>query len=356
MNRMSPAFFQNRRAVSRTEGRWGLVALLAGAICLSACRTAPESLPDKVPTTPRMYFGDTTRLGRPFSKDPMAVRFQGRYLLYYSIPNTDRNEGWGIGIAESRDLTNWQRIGEIEKEPNGPEAKGLCAPGAIVLNGKVHLFYQTYGNGKRDAICHAWSEDGVSFQRDATNPVFRPTGNWNCGRAIDADVVEYQGRLWLYWATRDPAYKIQMLGVASAPLDSDFSRAAWTQRYDGPILKPELPWEQECIEAPAVFKRNEKLYMFYAGAYNNAPQQIGCAVSSDGIVWKRLTDEPILPNGGPGAWNASESGHPGVFRDEDGRIHLFYQGNGDKGRTWFLSRREVYWNWRGMPRLIEPEH
>jgi sucrose-6-phosphate hydrolase SacC (GH32 family) len=145
-----------------------------------------------------MYFGDTTRLGRPFSKDPMAVRFQERYLLYYSIPNTDRNEGWGIGVAESRDLTNWQRIGEIEKEPNGPEAKGLCAPGAIVLDGKVHLFYQTYGNGKRDAICHAWSEDGVSFQRDATNPVFRPTGDWNCGRAIDADVVEYQGRLWLY--------------------------------------------------------------------------------------------------------------------------------------------------------------
>jgi predicted GH43/DUF377 family glycosyl hydrolase len=344
---MHPVFLQARRVAL-------MVVLLAPLTCLNACHSTPQSLSADPMKTPRMYFGDTSRLGRPFSKDLAVVRFQGRYLLYYSIPPVDRNGGWGIGIAESHDLTDWTRIGEIAKEPNGPEAKGFCAPGAIVLKGKVHLFYQTYGNGKQDAICHAWSEDGVTFRRDPSNPVFRPTGAWNCGRAIDADVVEYKGQLWLYWATRDPAFKIQMLGVATAPMDSDFSRGAWTQRSDGPILKPELPWEQQCIEAPAVCKRGGKLYMFYAGAYNNAPQQIGCAVSSDGLTWKRLSDKPVLPNGQPGEWNASESGHPGVFQDEDGRIHLFYQGNHDQGRTWFLSRQEVHWNWRGFPRLVEP--
>ncbi len=352
---MCPTFLQNRQAALPVGWRRVLMTgLFVTMACLSACQPAPESRPDGVLKTPRMYFGDTSRLGRPYSKDPAIVQFQGRNLLYYSIPDTDRKEGWGIGIAESRDLTNWKRIGEIAKEPDGPEAKGFCAPGAIVLRGKVHLFYQTYGNGKQDAICHAWSDDGVTFQRDPTNPVFRPTGTWNCGRAIDADVVEYKGLLWLYWATRDPDFKIQMLGVATAPMDSDFSRNTWTQRCDGPILKPEFSWEQQCIEAPAVFKRNEKLYMFYAGAYNNAPQQIGCAVSSDGLTWKRLSNEPVLPSGLSGEWNASESGHPGVFQDENGQIHLFYQGNNDKGRTWFLSRQEVHWTWRGLPRMVEP--
>ena len=34
--------------------------------------------------------------------------------------------------------------------------------------------------------------------------------------------------------------------------------------------------------------------MFYAGAYNNAPQQIGVAVSEDGLNWKRLSEEPFF--------------------------------------------------------------
>lgn len=38
-------------------------------------------------------------------------------------------------------------------------------------------------------------------------------------------------------------------------------------------LETELDWEGKCIEAAAMHKRDGKLYMFYAGAYNNEPQQ-----------------------------------------------------------------------------------
>ena len=62
--------------------------------------------------------------------------------------------------------------------------------------------------------------------------------------------------------------------------------------------------------------------MFYAGAYNNAPQQIGVAVSEDGLNWKRLSEEPFLRNGKPGEWNSSESGHPHLFTDLE-RTDLF---------------------------------
>ena len=83
--------------------------------------------------------------------------------------------------------------------------------------------------------------------------------------------------------------------------------------------------------------------MFYAGSYNNAPQQVGVAESKDGIVWKRVWDEPFLKNGRPGEWNSSESGHPHIFEDTDGRTYLFFQGNNDNGKTWFISRKEVFW-------------
>jgi len=110
------------------------------------------------------------------------------------------------------------------------------------------------------------------------------------------------------------------------------------------ILKPELFWEKKCIEAPSLCEHAGKLYMFYAGGYNNEPQQIGCAVSDDGVTWKRLSDLPLLPNGKADEWNSSESGHPGVFVDDDGRMYLFFQGNNNKGRGWFLSNMIVKWD------------
>jgi hypothetical protein len=93
------------------------------------------------------------------------------------------------------------------------------------------------------------------------------------------------------------------------------------------------------------------MYMFYAGGYNNAPQQIGCARSTDGVQWTRLFKEPLLPNGAAGEWNSSESGHPGVFVDHDGKTYLFFQGNNDRGRTWYLSCVRIGWR-EGKPYLL----
>lgn len=296
-----------------------------------------------------MMFADESR-GRFYSKDPAIVYYKDRYYMYYSLPMYEDgrgNDGWSIGIAESNDLEEWRKIGEIL--PVQPcEKKGICAPGAIVIDDKIHLFYQTYGNFPKDAICHAVSIDGIHFDRDISNPIFAPHGDWNNGRAIDADVIVHKGRLLLYFATRDPQGKVQKLGVASAAVDSGFGRNAWKQECSRSILEPELAWEQECIEAPAVCSYGDKLYMFYAGAYNNCPQQIGCAYSDDGIRWTRLLKEPFLPNGSAGEWNESESGHPFIFVNKDNRYYLFFQGNNDMGKSWFLSKVEIGWK-NGMP-------
>lgn len=303
--------------------------------------------------TEKMMFGDTSRTGIPFSKDPHVVDFKGRYLMYYSIPpeKGNPNSGWNIGIAESKDLIHWEKIGEITPQADAEyEKKGLCAPGALVKDGQVNLFYQTYGNGKNDAICHAVSDDGIHFRRNPTNPIFRPSGNWNCGRAIDAEVIKFKNRYFLYFATRDKDYKIQMQGVAIAPENTQFNREDWTLAVDSSILSPQLAWEGKCIEGASIIRKKNKLYMFYAGSYNNAPQQIGVAVSKDGITWKRISDEPFLRNGKPGEWNSSESGHPHIFADKSGRSFLFFQGNNDNGKSWYISNIEVFWK-KGKPYL-----
>lgn len=299
-----------------------------------------------------MLFEDCTARGTSFAKDPCVVWFRESYWLYYSRPQKQANgpDAYEIGIARSDDLENWRIVGGFSAE-QAVEGRGVCAPGAIVLGGVLHLFYQSYGQFPRDFICHATSTDGLRFTHDPGNPIVQPTGKWNNGRAIDADVVAHQGRLFLYWATRDPLGKQQMLGVSSAPLESDFSKACWTQRCTRPILAPTLEWEQDCIEAPAAVSLHDKVYLFYAGAYNCAPQQVGCAVGEDGLHFTRMSDQPLLRHGAPGTWNACESGHPYAFEHE-GRHWLFYQGSDDGGKTWRLSRAEIRFDERDMPHVL----
>ena len=91
-------------------------------------------------------------------------------------------------------------------------------------------------------------------------------------------------------------------------------------------------------------ERDGKLYMFYAGGYNNDPQHIGVARSEDGIHWTRLWNVPFVTNGPAGQWNSSESGHPGIFNTPDGRTFLFFQGNATRGKTWFLTCVPLEWN------------
>ena len=302
-----------------------------------------------------MIFTSNTRR-QHYAKDPAVVRFQGKYYLYYSVPGTAPADedgwepGWSVGIAVSEDLENWREVGFLEPSQEC-DKKGLAAPGAIVLDGKVHLFYQSYGNGKRDAICHAVSSNGVDFEKDASNPVYSPRDSWCCGRAIDADACLFHDKLFLYFATRDHEMRVQKQGVAVADRASGFSNGSFQHACTHSILHPELKWEGECIEAAATIVENGRLYLFYGGSYNCTPQQIGCAVSDDGIHFERVSETPLLPCGSPGDFNASESGHPFAFRDEDGSAWLFYQGSPDGGKSWYLSKARIVWEGE-TPRLI----
>lgn len=314
-------------------------------------------------STPRVYYGHPT--GR-HTKDPSVVEFKGRYIMYHSLQRADGT--WSCAAAESSNLLNWKDRGTLDlKVPSGKV--GAAAPDALVHNGEVHLFFQSYGGSGTDKILYAHSADGVAFEQDPVEPIAYPTdGDWNNGRAIDAEPQIVGDELFVYWATRDPRGRVQMVGLSRAPLDADWSDpASYTHAStEGAVLAPTVPteldpedldlgWEQQCIEAPTLLEHKGLYYMFYAGAYNNSPQQIGVAVSRDGVKYRRLFGgRPILGPGPKGSWNASESGHPGVFVHSDGDAYLFYQGdNHPDGIAWHLSMVPIRWkkNPEGGPDL-----
>lgn len=301
---------------------------------------------------PAMKWAVESPSGQLFSKDPSVVRFNGKYYMYFSLPGHQVPKvsyGWHVGIAQSEDLTHWESVGEVIPLCDGCK-KGLAAPCARVWDNKVHLFFQSYGNGAGDAIYYAVSPDGVNFKMAFDKPIFSPQGDWSNGRAIDADFIEYNGKCYLFAATRDPKGKIQKQCLAIAKNRNDLAPDKWTC-VDHAILEPTLSWEGDCIEAATTIVRPDGLYMFYAGNYNCAPQKIGLAKSKDGIHWNRVWAIPFMTNGSAGQWNSSESGHPCIFYDDSTKKYwLFYQGSPDKGKSWFLSRVELDWS-EETPRL-----
>jgi len=297
-----------------------------------------------------MEFSDESR-GFACAEDPEVVEFRGRYHLYYVLaPGEGRFRlPWHIGIAVSDDLERFTKVGEVSPADLG-EHNGVCVGSLVVHDGRLHLFYFTYGSGPHDAICHALSDDGVRFVPHPKNPVFRSSGVWNCGRAISPSVVRTVDRWRMYACTRDAEMSRQSIVLAEARLDSDLGPEAWHQVGHSEVFGPELDWEHESTESPSLIEHGGRWFMFYGGGYWTRPQQIGCAVSSDGIRWARIADLPLLPyrNGIDGA--PLERASPAVFRDRDGHDHLFVQESSDRGRSWRVRSFPLRWD-GGLPQL-----
>lgn len=328
---------------------WITCLLFLGGLSLVEAQTC---------AVPRVFFFDTNSALNMRVKDPYVVRFGDHYWMYYSTWINSSNIT--VGVATSDNLLDWKHCAFLPLVGQS-EATGIAAPGAIVSGGKIHLFYQSYGGTNVSAILHAWSSDGTNFIRDPSNPIFHPVGAWNNSRAIDAEVKVIGTNLFLYSATRDSLGLTQEITLATAPLEGDWSRSNWTQvSVSGPVIAPKIPtardaavglssadlkWEGECIEAPTIATHGGYYYLFYAGGYNNYPQQIGVAVSQDGINFARMFGgKPILARGALGTWNHSESGHPGIFQAEDGRDYLFFQGDNAKiGLDWHISMIPLKW-------------
>jgi hypothetical protein len=291
----------------------------------------------------RMFFTDHSR-GFDCAEDPEVVRFGGRYFMYYVLAPGDgvKRQPWNIGIAVSTDFERFEKVAELGANDLGQQ-NGVAVGSVLVHRGKIHMFYFSYGTGAHDSVCLATSDDGLWFTPHPANPIFRATGEWNCGRAVSPHVVRVGDRWRMYACTRDPEMTRQSMVLAEAPVASDLGPGAWQQLGSGEMFGPELPWEHESTESPSLIEHDGHWYMFYGGGYWTRPQQIGCAMSVDGVRWMRLDPEPLLPYHSGANGTPLERASPSVFRDDDGSVHLFVQESADRGRNWRVVRFPVRW-------------
>ena len=131
----------------------------------------------------------TTSAGQPFSKDPAVVKFKGKYWLYYSIPPYEGKPtiGWTIGVATSDNLVDWTKAGELrntgrQRRRDSQHRAQSCSRVRSIC------FIKPMAMANKDAICHAWSDDGFALHSESNQPDLSPEGRLDrrprdrCGR------------------------------------------------------------------------------------------------------------------------------------------------------------------------------
>lgn len=215
---------------------------------------------------------------------PFVFRHDGEFYMSYLGHD---GIGYQTGLAASRDLVNWRRLGCIfKRDPSSPVTRYNAAMNWIL----------------RDS--HLRSGGSLKKVRGRFLGVFHayPSSGYEEGPAII-------GLCWsedlIHWEIGDVC------------------------------LRPEegAAWERGGLYKPCLVEEGGTYYLFYNAKTLPRPkgdgvgwrEQTGVAVSTDLKSWKRYEGNPILRNGPPGSPDEYFASDPCVLRD-GGRWLVFYFG------------------------------
>jgi len=107
-------------------------------------------------------------------------------------------------------------------------------------------------------------------------------------------------------------------------------------------------WEKDCIYQPWLIEHEGKYYNFYNAA-NGSIEQLGLAVSTDLLEWKRYKHNPVIPIGPKGSYNEKFSSDAKIFWDKDHWVAFFF-GVGNGGAHIMVAFSRDLYNW-----TVDPE-
>lgn len=203
------------------------------------------------------------------SGDPIPFYHDGVYHIFYltSPPNTTRYPErccctWQH--IRSTDLVNWEELPPALIPGDGTELDiNGCWTGSVIYGeGKYHIFYTGYQIDSEfpQKICHATSEDSVTWVKDPASPYVLP--NTELYENIDwrdsyVFYNEEDGCYWMLIAARRNVGPDNRRGCVVLYKSNDLV----SFEHYGPIYEP---WHTNCPECPEMFKLGDYWYLSYS--------------------------------------------------------------------------------------------
>jgi beta-xylosidase len=296
--------------------RLGVVLLAVLAAALAGCGGGGEPEPFRNPVWRQNF------------RDPFVLRVDDTYYAYGTKDAQSTRSGitrdiWpaNIQVLSSDDLVHWkrERRDALPKVPEWAYAELTWAPEVLEAgDGKYVLYYTALAkNEGKQCIGAAFGTSPTGpFKDRAKEPFVCQTAQ---GGSIDPDPFrDEDGRTYLLWKN-DGNCCGQDTWLWSQRLSDDGRRLLGKPRR---LVKQDRPWEGEVVEAPTLWRENDRLYLFFsANDFQSDLYSVGYATCRTPLGPCRDSPRnPILKS----RCNASGPGHQSIVRDGDGRTWIVY--------------------------------
>ena len=280
--------------------------------------------------------------------NPFVLRHNGEYWLYYAGADKRGRRRICLATAPTDDLAKWKRHGPLF-EPGGKGAfdESWCVLPCIHRIGKEwHLYYSGRSTRSGVGLQAFWgiglavSTDLRSWKKVSTDPILlgdgfadfpKNRGIAGGGRIIEIPQPGGRTRYRMYY-TLCPGTPSKDLIVDQHKLSviahSDDGRK-WTDKQIVLRRRPEATYENAATIALNVWRTKSRWRAIYAGIGTRFGAYSICeAVSANGLTWERGKpgeNLALAPTGN--GWESRMTEYPNVI-EENGRLRLFYCGNG----------------------------
>jgi len=209
----------------------------------------------------------------------------------------------------------------------------ISPPGGLLLyNGA------TSGTGYKIGAAFPVDASYIYWSKSLSNPVLSPglSGAWDDAEVKDPALVKVAGTYHLFYAGQDGStYKV---GKATST-----DGITWTKDASNPVLTTggASAWDEAQVSFPFVVHdldeadSSRRWKMWYAGSAAATPEKfsVGYAYSSDGVTWTKYANNPVVSPGTAGAWDDEGCISPAVYRTASNDWTLFYGGRPQTGGT-----------------------
>jgi hypothetical protein len=229
---------------------------------------------------------------------PMVILDGGTYRMWYGGRGLNFYNPYDVGYAESPDGVTWAK--DASNPVLGPGTPGEWDSyyrGQVAVLEDGGLYQMWYSGGARSGpwqVGYATSNDGLEWTIYAGNPVLPGggAGSWDEVEADGPTVIKDGAvyKMWYYGCNAD--YSVCSIGYATSP-----DGIAWTKYAGNPVLE-QTPgeWDESGIAWPRVIKNGATYEMWY-----HSDRKLGYATSPDGVTWTKNASNPVLSQGWDGA-------------------------------------------------------
>jgi predicted GH43/DUF377 family glycosyl hydrolase len=280
--------------------------------------------------------------------NPNVITHEGQYWLFYAGADSKGHRRICVATCPIGEITKWKRHGSLfDLGGKGSFDESWCVlPCVHRIGGKWHMYYSGRSNrgGGLQAfpgIGLATSDDLLHWKKASDEPMILGDGypEWpnNKGIAGGGPIIELPQpdgrtlyRMYYTLATGTPSKDLLVDQAKQAVTADSYDGLTWTNKRV--VLRPRLdaPYENAATIALNCWKTKTGWRAIYGGIGTQFGAYSICeAASDDGLNWYRGApgENLVLPPGKGGAWESKMTTYPHVIQ-EDGKLRLFYCGNG----------------------------